>query len=285
MAKYSETDLADLATRVQALNSQPNQVSAVSVKLPDFWAKSPEVWFARVEAQFGTKGINQDQTKYDYVVSALDMNTAEEVQPVLLNPPLTNRYDALKKTLVKTFGRSQVMKDIELLNLQGLGDKRPTALLRKIEALNDDPGTLKRALFLVNLPSDIRSILAGHDFPDINALANAADRIWEARMAAAVQQVSVDPPINQGVAMTPNIDQSAVMTSSVQAVSGARRTWKNPSTSQRDFSSSTIVPAVCFYHLKFGPEARRCRPGCKFASLLQSHKQPASPAGNATAGC
>ena len=127
----------------------------MSIKLPEFWTKSPEVWFARVEAQFGTKGITQDHTKYDYIVSALDVNTAEEVQSVLINPPAENKYNTLKKALIKTFGKSQAQKDAELLNLNGLGDKRPTALLRKINAHNDNPQTLKRALFLAKLPSPI----------------------------------------------------------------------------------------------------------------------------------
>lgn len=68
--------LANLVTQMRALAGQPaNEVNAVSVKLPEFWIKSPEVWFVRFEAQFGTKVITQDQTKYDYVVSTLHINT------------------------------------------------------------------------------------------------------------------------------------------------------------------------------------------------------------------
>ncbi|GFR68169.1 Gag pol protein [Elysia marginata] len=135
-------------------------INSVSIKLPEFWTTSPEVWFARVEAQFGTKNITQDQTRYDYVVSALDVKTAEEVQDVLVTPPDADKYATLKKALIKAFGESQAQRDSELLNLNGLGDRKPTALLCKINALNDDPQTLKRALFLSNLPADVRSILA-----------------------------------------------------------------------------------------------------------------------------
>ncbi|KAK7502996.1 hypothetical protein BaRGS_00005622 [Batillaria attramentaria] len=157
-----QTFLNDLASQVQTLNARTSQINSVSIKLPEFWTKLPEVWFARVEAQFGIKRITQDQTNYNYVVSSLDINTAEEVQPILTNPPTDNKYiNSLKKALIKTFGKSQAQKDAELLNLHGLGDKRRTALLRKINALSDDPKTLKRALFLANLPSDLRSILAG----------------------------------------------------------------------------------------------------------------------------
>ena len=75
------------------------QCNAASIKLPDFWTKSPSVWFTRIEAQFNTKGITEDQTKYDYVVSALDIDTADEIQHILLNPPARERYNALKNEL------------------------------------------------------------------------------------------------------------------------------------------------------------------------------------------
>lgn len=270
---------ADLAVQLQAIT----QISAVSVKLPEFWVKSPEVWFARVEAQFGTKGISQDQTMYDYVVSALDINTAEEVQAILINPPITNRYMLLKKSLIATFGKSQTQKDMELLNLNGLGDKRPTALLRRINALNDDPQTLKRALFLLNLPADIRSILAGHDARDTEALAEAADRIWETR-AATVQQVYVVPADTHGFT---SMESPVNKSTTVEAVLPASKPWRLARSSQRDLpvsttSSAVSTPSICFYHLTFGPDARRCRPGCKFASLLS--KRGSSSPGNATAG-
>ncbi|GFN86804.1 endonuclease-reverse transcriptase [Plakobranchus ocellatus] len=74
--------------------------------------------------------------------------------------PDANKYSVLKRALLKAFGKSQAQRDNELLNLNGLGDRKPTALLRKINALNEDPQSLKRALFLSNLPADIRSILA-----------------------------------------------------------------------------------------------------------------------------
>ena len=167
-----------LTNQLQSISMQPgSQLNAVSIKLQEFWTTSPEVWFARVEAQFGTKNITQDQTRYDYVVSALDFKTAEEVQDVLVSPPEVEKYTTLKKALIKAFGKSQAERDSELLNLNGLGDRKPTALLRKINALNADPQTLKRALFLSTFPADVQSILAGQDFSDIEKLAEAADRV------------------------------------------------------------------------------------------------------------
>ena len=279
-ANMAEDILTNLTTQLEVFNAQTNQVNRVSIKLPEFWTKSPEVWFARVEAQFGTKGITQDHTKYDYIVSALDVNTAEEVQSVLINPPAENKYNTLKKALIKTFGKSQAQKDAELLNLNGLGDKRPTALLRKINALNDDPQTLKRALFLANLPSDVRSILAGHNFTDTDALAEAADRVWEAR-TSGVQQVFRVPAETHSTNTKPPFEQNVVTPSLDETVSAINRGKRQLTPQQRGTTSSS---SVCFYHQRFGPDARRCLPGCKFASLLtKGSKQSTSSSGNANA--
>ena len=177
MAEELSTLLQQLLTHSQ----QAPAVSTVSIKLPEFWTKSPEVWFARAESQFNLRNISTDQTKYDHVVATLDINTAEEMQSILTNPPETDRYEKLKEALIKTYGKSQIQKDIELLSLNGMGDRRPTALLRKIEALNDDPKSLKRALFLTNLPTDVKCILASQNILDIQQLAEAADRIWETK--------------------------------------------------------------------------------------------------------
>ena len=49
---------------------------AVSLKLPTFWSSQPEVWFAQAEAQFNLRIITADDTKYYYVLAALDQPTA-----------------------------------------------------------------------------------------------------------------------------------------------------------------------------------------------------------------
>ncbi|GFN86833.1 Pol polyprotein [Plakobranchus ocellatus] len=124
-----------------------------------------------------------------HTLCALDVTIAEEIQNILVNPPDADRYATLKNALIKAFGKSQAQQDIGLFNLNGLVDKKPTALLRKINTLNNDPQTLKRALSLSNLPADVHSILAGQEFSDVEKLAEAADQIWEAR-CAAVQHIT-----------------------------------------------------------------------------------------------
>ena len=89
--------------------------------------------------------------------------------------------DAIKEALLGAFRKTQAQKDAELLNISGLSDRTPSALLRKLESLNNNADTLRRAFFLAQLPTLVRSILAIPDFATIQDLAKAADRIVESQ--------------------------------------------------------------------------------------------------------
>ena len=122
-----EDDIKALATALQGLQPETATVNATAVKLPPFWSGNPEVWFKQVESVFSTRKITVQQTKFDFVVQALDNSTAEKVQSIILSPP-EDPYDTLRATLIEIFGKSQAQKDQEVLNINGLGDKKPSEL-------------------------------------------------------------------------------------------------------------------------------------------------------------
>ena len=170
-------------SRNQTIGNQDSDftaIHAVSLKLPEFWTDDPEVWFIRVEAQFRSRAITLDSTKFDYMVTALDNRTAAEVKAIICQPPPQNQYVALKTALISALGKSQAQKDNELFSICGLEDRKPSSLLKKIESLNNDADTLQRAFFLAQLPSQVRTILASQNFADLHELASTADRIVEA---------------------------------------------------------------------------------------------------------
>ena len=75
------SDIQALATALQSFqpNPSPAQVNTTAVKLPSFWQGNPEVWFRQVESVFATRNpaITTQDTKFEYVIQALDNSTAE----------------------------------------------------------------------------------------------------------------------------------------------------------------------------------------------------------------
>ena len=113
---------------------------AISLKLPTFWTCQPQVGFAQAEAQFNIRGITVDETKYFYVLSALDQGTATYLLDLISLPPPDSKYTALKERLLETL--------LALANRRGplgsfifnpLGDTEPSALMEEMLAQLADP--------------------------------------------------------------------------------------------------------------------------------------------------
>ena len=76
-------------------------IGTINLKIPPFSPANPQIWFARVKAQFNTKGITSQKTKFDHVVASLAPVFAQEVRDLILSPLPTTAYDTLKAHLVK----------------------------------------------------------------------------------------------------------------------------------------------------------------------------------------
>ena len=104
-------------------------LEAVTLKLPTFWTTCPLAWFAQTEAQFSLRNISSDDTKYYYVVAALDANTAMRALSIISSPPAEQKYELLKSFLTSAFGLSEPQRANALLDLTGLGDRKPSELM------------------------------------------------------------------------------------------------------------------------------------------------------------
>ena len=131
---------------------------AVSLKLPTFWSSQPEVWFAQAEAQFNLRKITADDTKYYYVLAALDQTTATRLLDLISHPPTDDKYTELKTCLIGIFGLSERERASRLLHFRELGDAKLSVLMDETLALlgNHAPCFLFQQIFLERLPEDIR---------------------------------------------------------------------------------------------------------------------------------
>ena len=139
---------------------------------------------------------------------------------------------------------TQAEKDQELLSLNGLGNKKPSELLQHMKNLNAESATLFKALFLAQLPPDVRRILATSSKTDIAELASEADRIME------VTRLTQDAQVNAA---------GTVRGSTQRNQPGELRTGPG-----RSGTPMTKLPGLCKYHSTFGDQARKCTPPCNF---------------------
>ena len=172
---------------------------------------------------------------------------------VLDTPPESDSYTTLKSRLLQTFGLGRCERGAKLLNISGLGDRKPSALMDEMLSLLDGHEScfLFESLFLEQLPEDLRLQLADEAFTDPRKLAAKADVLWQANTTAPqeIGKVSAQRPANT----------------------------RTPTTHAMRSHTPKKTPAVtsgkCWYHTKFGSRAWQCQPPCNFTTT-----------GNANAG-
>ena len=257
-------------------------VAAVNLKLPPYWPTDPDLWFAQVEAQFATRGITTQKTKYEYLVASLPPEYATQVRDLILHAPETTPYDTLKQQLIARTAIPQQRRLHQLFHSTELGDQRPTQLLRRMQQLlghdaTSADSTLLRELFLQRLPANVRIVLASSGVDKtLQELAELGDRV----IAAASPAIAGIAP-SQPTEIEKLRSEIAQLRETVSAVSSpAPRQMprqQSPYRASRPRSPSphrqprlhSPPPSqrshVCWYHARFGNRARKCTPPCSYS--------------------
>ena len=209
---------------------------------------------------FSLRNVTSDDTKYHYVVAALDQSTALRVIDILEDPPQTGKYANLKKRLTDIFGLSQRQRADRLLDVKCLGDRASSQLMDEMLALLGDhkPCMLFESLFLRCMPDDIRLQLVSNSFADMRTLAKCADALWQTR----------------GQTEVPSSTSNVTDENHVEGRS-PRDLRSRTTTTPKSFkpSSNTRDTDICYYHRRFGNAARRCNGPCIFSGNERAGRQ------------
>ena len=199
------------------------------------------MWFEQTEAHFHIRQITADPTKYYYVVSALDQDTATHVIDFLRHAPTTGKYEGIKELLISTFGLSRHARAARLLHMDGLGDRKPSMLMNEMLALMDGhvPCFIFEQIFLEQMPDDIHLILADESFTDPRQLAARADVLWHSKQQD-------DNSINNVAA----VSRHSTPTTSARSLETTVK------------SSNNNSDKWCYYHHRLGKDARRAASTC-----------------------
>lgn len=247
-------------------SSQGAHINRAAVRLPPFWPDRPGLWFAQAEAQFALASVTSEKTKFNYVISQLEYRHAAEVEDIIITPPADEPYTTLKTELVRRLSSSRDQRVRQLLTHEEMGDRKPSQFLRHLKSLAPDvPDDFLRSIWSSRLPPHIQTILAGQAEGNLDAASQLADRIAE-----------VAPlPITASVAQTPDsaslLQKIEDLSRQVAALSSGRTRHRPHSKDRRkenNAPSSAHGPAdrsYCWYHRRFGDEARRCTPPCSYS--------------------
>ena len=251
---------AAASTSTSTASATSPTVQAVTLKLPPYWPNDPIVWFAQVEAQFLTRNITSQSTKFAYVISSLQPDIAQEIRDILISPPPTNSYDVLKSELIKRTSASEQKRFDQLLMSEELGDRKPSQLLRRMRQLlgdtNLENGILKR--HSADLGLDELALLAdkilevappqpslSHILPS-PADSSAAKEIHDLRNQVNSLTTQLATLVTQGHFKPRS-----------RSYSRSRSHGRFPATSQsstyhQDDSATCSQRSSCWYHRRFG---------------------------------
>ncbi|XP_071824414.1 uncharacterized protein [Apostichopus japonicus] len=239
-------------------------MATVSIKLPPFWPGDPLLWFAQVEAQFATKRVTSQDTKYSYIVASLTPDIAQEVRDLLLSPPQADRYKTLKDTLIKRTAVSEQQRLQQLLNEVTLGDRKPSQLLRHMQQLLGGKKleeSILKQLFLQRLPTNVQLVLASSsEDVKVEQIAELADKILEV----------ATPTVNAVATTTPEVSNIQRLEQHVGRLSRQledlsmrlNRQQSRSRSSSRKRRDSPAASEICWYHRTYGDKAQKCRQPC-----------------------
>jgi hypothetical protein len=255
------------------MNDQ-NQVSLnrlAAIGLPTLWPSHINAWFTQAEAFFDLRKITSDYTKINYVILSLSSDLVQEVYDILSTK--YEVYSEFKDALIKRFSKSKQERICQLLTAEELGDRTPSELLRRMQALVTDSALetgIFRQIFLQKLPPHVREILASisDDTPLVN-LASIADKILVVRkhelpsaVTSTIATSSHSDLQSQINSLTARLDRLV----SLRSRSSSRRPARSRSRSRHSHR--------CWYHSHFGPRARKCVPPCDFNKPKNSEANP-----------
>ena len=166
-------------------NGFSNSVLTPSVLHPgqkifqDFNKSYPSLWFITFELRLDCWGIKSDKIKTDILLAHLTDDALLAVQDIIFNNP-TNLL--LKTKLLQHYEPSMSARVAQLLNLESLGDRKPSEILTFLKTdvvRNDISNDMLKGLFISCMPEKVRMSLCTMPHASLDTLAEAADKMTE----------------------------------------------------------------------------------------------------------
>jgi hypothetical protein len=221
-------------------------------------------------------GVNNEKTKFYYVISQVDHRYATEVEDIITSPPEKDPYSVLKAELVTRLLPSREERIRQFLTLE-MDDRKSSQFLRQLRSLAPDVSdNFLRSIWSSQLPPNVRAILACQPEGDLHTAGCCANRIIDVAPQPALATVV---PLADSNALLQKKDLSSQVAAIRAEQDRLRTNFRDPHRISRDPSSSSrtrrsgskspprndSVHSTCWYRRRFGDRAQRCIPPCSYS--------------------
>lgn len=252
----------------QNLNNNQQNLTHFPIQKIPFLPAHPAAWFRIIENQFTAARVNQEAIKFNHAISMLDSAMIEKCIDLIENLDANTPYTTFKTGVISRMAQSEQSRLQTVLLGTELGDQKPSELLSKMQSLAADqikPEAIK-TLWLQRLPSQVRAILAVSS-EDLPQLAQIGDKILETVSYQSIAATSSSASVSEIPKASKMEDQISQLTKEFSRFRNDFQSFKN---SNRDRSrsrskSNDRQDKICYYHKKFGINAKKCTRWCTFS--------------------
>ncbi|CAH4034174.1 unnamed protein product [Pieris brassicae] len=246
----------------------------------------PRLWFAQLESILAPQKQG-DEAKFNLVVAKVGREVLQQVSDLLLQPPETNKYQALKERLLQVYEESAERLFQKLVSEMELGTQKPSQLLRRMKELGRNAQTSEqnlRNLWISRLPTAVRTVLTVSHDQNLENLARIADKIMEniavGEVAAVSSSTGGSEPIIEIMSQMRKLNLEVA--SLRKEVQEHRRSVFRGHGRGRGFSrhrstgrSRSRKPGdenwLCNWHYKYRKWARKCEQPCVWKQHEKNH--------------
>jgi hypothetical protein len=112
-----------------APQNQQQEPAADTIRLPNFYADSPQSWFDCLDAMFAAAKITQPLTKFHWALVKLLFSLIATVHPLSRDPTAIGEpYKGLQELLLRSYGLSAAQMTSRWLDYPMCGNTRPSVM-------------------------------------------------------------------------------------------------------------------------------------------------------------
>ncbi|XP_069962268.1 uncharacterized protein [Bactrocera oleae] len=241
-----------------------------------------ESYFLSLEFWFAATGVTHDTRKYNLVMAQVPPSKLMELRAVIDSAPSLNRYEYIKSKLIAHFADSQQRRVQRVLSDMPLGDLKPSQLFNDMRRV---AGTALCETVLIDLwasrlpPHAQAAVIASKgDVADKIAIADAIADSMNFRQINVVgnQQPAISAPkeaSDEPITLREIRNEIAQLTKQMEVIKSRRPRSRSKSRQRHQryvHQESTNTNELCWYHHKFGANARTCRKPCSYNNLEKS---------------